>query len=157
MYLCVRLLPHIKGNVGLVFTKADLSDVRKVIDNNKVILNCCILLLKCCLCCMFLVLISFMTSVFHKFELIHVQDVVWHVTTVLLQISCWVCRWKSFETSQYERKYSCLQCFDGQEGHLVGKKLSGGMLMWLCVWVKVQICVWPSWCRCHSLSLAPVL
>jgi len=37
--LCVRLLPHIKGNVGLVFTKADLSDVRKVIDNNKVIID----------------------------------------------------------------------------------------------------------------------
>ena len=25
-----------------------------------------------------------------------------------------------------------------------------------CVWVKVQICIWPSWCHCHSLSLAPV-
>jgi len=23
------------------------------------------------------------------------------------------------------------------------------------VWVKVQICIWPSWCHCHSLSLAP--
>jgi len=36
------------------------------------------------------------------------------------------------------------------------KKLSGGMLAWLCVWVKVQICIWPSWCHCQSLSLAPV-
>jgi len=36
------------------------------------------------------------------------------------------------------------------------KKLCGGMLAWLCVWVKVQICIWPSWCHCHSLSLAPV-
>jgi len=25
-----------------------------------------------------------------------------------------------------------------------------------CVWVKVQICIWHSWCHCHSLSLAPV-
>jgi len=33
---CFRLLPHIRGNVGLVFTKGDLSDVRKVIDSNKV-------------------------------------------------------------------------------------------------------------------------
>ena len=24
------------------------------------------------------------------------------------------------------------------------------------VWGKVQICIWPSWCHCHSLSLAPV-
>ena len=42
--ICVlRLMPHIKGNVGLVFTKSDLSDVRKVIDSNKVmIMNCSI-------------------------------------------------------------------------------------------------------------------
>jgi len=43
-----------------------------------------------------------------------------------------------------------------QEGHLACKKLSGGMLVWLCLWVKVQICIWPSWCHCNSLSLAPV-
>jgi len=43
-----------------------------------------------------------------------------------------------------------------QEGHPACKKLSGGMLAWLYVWVKVQICIWQSWCRCHSLSLAPV-
>jgi len=36
------------------------------------------------------------------------------------------------------------------------KKLSGGMLAWLYVWGEVQICIWPSWCHCHSLSLAPV-
>jgi len=30
------------------------------------------------------------------------------------------------------------------------------MLTWLSVWVKVQICIWPSWCHCHSLSLSPV-
>jgi len=34
--------------------------------------------------------------------------------------------------------------------------LSGRVLVWLCVWVKVQICIWPSWCHCHSLSLVPV-
>jgi len=43
-----------------------------------------------------------------------------------------------------------------QEGHPACKNLSGGMLAWLCVWVRVQICIWPSWCYCHSLSLAPV-
>ena len=31
-----------------------------------------------------------------------------------------------------------------QEGHPACKKLSGGMLAWLCVWVKVQVCIWPS-------------
>jgi len=43
-----------------------------------------------------------------------------------------------------------------QKGHPACKKLSGGVLAWLCVWVKVQICIWPSWCHCHSVSLAPV-
>jgi len=31
-----------------------------------------------------------------------------------------------------------------QEGHPACKKLSDRMLAWLCVWVKVQICIWPS-------------
>jgi len=43
-----------------------------------------------------------------------------------------------------------------QEGHQACKKLSGGVLTWLSVWSKVQTCIWPSWCHCHSLSLAPV-
>jgi len=41
-----------------------------------------------------------------------------------------------------------------QEGHSAYKKLSGGLLAWLSVWSKVQTCIWPSWCHCHSLSLA---
>ena len=43
-----------------------------------------------------------------------------------------------------------------QEGHPACKKLSGEVLAWLSVWSKVQTCIWPSWCRCHSLSLASV-
>ena len=43
-----------------------------------------------------------------------------------------------------------------QEGHPACKKLSGEVLVWLSVWSKVQTCIWPSWCHCHSLSLAPV-
>merc|ERR1712012_1135119 len=31
-----KLLPHIRGNVGFVFTKGDLTDVRQVIKDNKV-------------------------------------------------------------------------------------------------------------------------
>ena len=41
-------------------------------------------------------------------------------------------------------------------GHLACKKLSGGVLAWLSVWSKVQTCIWPSWCHCHSQSLASV-
>jgi len=43
-----------------------------------------------------------------------------------------------------------------QEGHPACKKLSGWLLAWLSVWSEVQICIWPSWCYCHSLSLASV-
>ena len=43
-----------------------------------------------------------------------------------------------------------------QEGHPAGKKLSGGVLAWLSVWSMVLTCIWPSWCQCHSLSLASV-
>jgi len=44
----------------------------------------------------------------------------------------------------------------GRKGIRPVKNLSGGMLMWLSVWSKVQTCIWPSWCHCHSLSLASV-
>jgi len=30
------------------------------------------------------------------------------------------------------------------------------VLVWLSVWSEVQTCMWPSWCHCHSLSLASV-
>jgi len=40
-----------------------------------------------------------------------------------------------------------------QEGHPACKKLSGGVLVWLSIGGEVQICIWPSWCHCHSLSL----
>ena len=32
----------------------------------------------------------------------------------------------------------------------------GGLLAWLSVWSEVQTCISPSWCHCHSLSLASV-
>ena len=31
-----------------------------------------------------------------------------------------------------------------QEGHPACKKQSGGVLVWLSVWTKVQTCIWPS-------------
>ena len=46
--------------------------------------------------------------------------------------------------------------FGGRKGIRPVRKLSDEILAWLSVWIKVQICIWPSWCHCHSLSLAPV-
>jgi len=39
-------------------------------------------------------------------------------------------------------------------GHPACKKLSGGVLAWFCVCVKVQVCIWPSWCHCHSFIIS---
>jgi len=50
----------------------------------------------------------------------------------------------------------CLLLVGWQEGHPACKKLSGGVLARLSVWSEVQTCIWPSWCHCHSLSLASV-
>ena len=53
--------------------------------------------------------------------------------------------------------FSALMLLVGwQEGHLACKKLSGEVLAWLSVWSKVQTCIWPSWCHCHSLILASI-
>jgi len=43
-----------------------------------------------------------------------------------------------------------------QEGHPACNELSGEVLAMLSVWSEVQTCMWPSWCHCHSLSLASV-
>jgi len=45
----------------------------------------------------------------------------------------------------FECAFSALTLLVGQqEGHLACKKLIGGMLAWLSLWGKVQICIWPS-------------
>ena len=44
----------------------------------------------------------------------------------------------------------------GRKGIRPVKKLSGEVLAFLSVWSKVWTCIWPSWCHCHSLSLASV-
>ena len=43
-----------------------------------------------------------------------------------------------------------------QEGHPACKNVSGGVLAWSSVWSEVQTCIRPSWCHCHSLSIASV-
>ena len=50
----------------------------------------------------------------------------------------------------------CLQCFDtvNWAAGRACKKQRGGVLPWLVVCSDVQICIWPSRCHCHPLSLA---
>ena len=64
----------------------------------------------------------------------------------------WILSWLVL---QVKVAFSALMLLVGrQEGHPACKKLSGGVLSSLSVWSKVQTCIWPSWCHCHSLSLA---
>ena len=61
--------------------------------------------------------------------------------------ACYPCAWPSV----------LWRCWlGGRKGIRPVKKQSGGVLVWLSVWSKVQTCIWPSWCHCHSLSLASV-
>ena len=49
--------------------------------------------------------------------------------------------------------FSALTLLVGRlEGHPACKKT--WVVAWLPVWSKLQTCIWPSWCYCHSLSLA---
>ena len=57
----------------------------------------------------------------------------------------------------YSHAFSALTLLVGpEEGHPTFKKLSSGVLAWLSVWSEMQTCILPSWCHCHSLSLASV-
>ena len=86
----------------------------------------------------------------------------WHCSTAsdgTLGTSLWDCVTTvfSFGCQLWSLAFSALTLLVGrQEGHPACKKLSGGVLAWLSVWSEVQTCMCPSWCHCHSLSLASV-
>ena len=49
------------------------------------------------------------------------------------------------------------RCWLGNsKGIWPAKKWVVGILAWLSAWSEVQTCIRPSWCHCHSLSLASV-
>ena len=50
----------------------------------------------------------------------------------------------------------CLLTFSHIYHCVIPYGMSGGVLAWLFGWSDVQICIWPSGCHCHSLSLASV-
>ena len=80
-----------------------------------------------CPCSLFLVIVFWWRNYnFRIVLLVKVPSVLWH---------CWL---------------------GGRKGIRPVKKLSGGVLAWLSAWSEVQTCMWPSWCHCHSLSLASV-
>ena len=75
----------------------------------------------------------------------------WHWQYHFSEILCLIMIVLHFEA------FSALMLLVGrQEGHPACKKQSGGVLVWLSVCCEVQTCIRPSWCHCHSLSLASV-
>ena len=75
----------------------------------------------------------------------------------LMQRGCKFVQKMSVEYCSWWSAFSALTLLVGrQEGHPGCKKLSDEVLAWLSVWSDVQICMWPSWCHCYSLSLASV-
>ena len=82
---------------------------------------------------------------------------VWFWSVLLFQFALLLTVWLFGSVWVRSSAFSALMLLVGrQEGHSACKKLSGGVLAWLCVWSEVQTCIWPSWCHCHSLSLASV-
>jgi len=83
-------------------------------------------------------------------------DMFWPIVTYLwmgaLYIVCLLSRWVHL-LLQWVLWHFWL---GSRKGIRPVKKLSGRILVWLSVWGNVQICVWPSWCYCHSLFLASV-
>jgi len=65
--------------------------------------------------------------------------------------------WCSVYIHQMNRVNGALMLLiERQEGHSACKKLTGWVLAWLSVCSEVKTCTRPSWCHCHSLSLASV-
>ena len=46
------------------------------------------------------------------------------------------------------------RCWLGGRKGIRPVKTEWWVLAWLSVWSEVHTCTWPSWCHCHSLSLA---
>jgi len=75
-----------------------------------------------------------------------------HITVWILSGTTQVSQ-QNTHSCKYTRHFCPLAAW--KEGHLACKKIVVGAGMVICLGC-VQICIWPSWCHCHSLSLAPV-
>jgi len=53
--------------------------------------------------------------------------------------------------SESESGFTTNLNLDSDKSKQSGKQIT---TPWLSVWSEAQTCIWPSWCHCHSLSLA---
>ena len=92
-----------------------------------------------------------------------------HCTISVLSFLCYLLFHKyvnnNFPLVDVIKIISCVMCrpsvlwrcwLGSRKGIRPVKNLSGGVLAWLSVLSEVQTCISPSWCHCHSLSLASV-
>jgi len=108
---------------------------------------------------------------FFGFQMHWLLHSIWSLKISMEFLALWVCFFAIYVCNYYlvlivacSRYWllgywpSVLWCcwFGGRKGIRPVKKLSGEVLAWLSVWSEVQTCIWPSWCHCHSLSLALV-
>ena len=116
--------------------------------------------------------VSFAVGVECLFELLQLWELSMYAATAIIQLTASFtlqCLLPASTVSYTPRLWvkpalrwqflpSVLWCcwLGGWKGHPACKKLSSGVLAWLPVWSEVQTCIWPSWCHCHSLSLASV-
>jgi len=116
--------------------------------------------------------VSFAVGVECLFELLQLWELSMYAATAIIQLTASFtlqCLLPASTVSYTPRLWvkpalrwqflpSVLWCcwLGGWKGHPACKKLSSGVLAWLPVWSEVQTCIWPSWCHCHSLSLATV-
>ena len=86
--------------------------------------------------------VSFVNQALHTLGTLFMHNQVFIFHNVIVSFSVTTVLWRCW--------------LGGRKGVRAVKKLSGGVLAWLSVWSEVQTCIWPSWCHCHSLSLALV-
>ena len=112
--LCFRLLPYVKGNVGFVFTNADLKVVRDKLLENKV--GFCL-----SVCLVMVALVCFV-------RLLPLQKLV-----LLLQLMC-LCR-KGTRSWALRRHPSSRRCL------LLPRSLEGPLKSWYCVLFQQDACL----------------
>jgi len=60
-------------------------------------------------------------------------------------INLWTVKMETVDAPSFFIAFSASMLLAGwQEGHPTCKKLSGGVLAWLCASGEMQICIWPS-------------
>jgi len=81
------------------------------------------------------------------------QDVVWLNGGTYT----WVPLVNTIMAKKFLRKYNSWRCQLMISALTLWVKWQEVVGCWRdCVWIKVQICIWPSWCHFHSLFLAPI-